>query len=124
MRAVSFAGGLVALLPLSNVFAASVDISVLGDTTGIVVYSGTANVCNLSGSSCSSVGSGCGLASVSGAGVDVLTDDARVGFVEENFPFAVNQETLQADFQVGTDACNLIEISPDEPGAIRAASPN
>lgn len=120
---ITFLGAIFAAsVAASNVFAASVDISVQGDTTGIVVYSGTADVCNLSGSSCSSVGAGCGAASVSGGGVNVLADDAKVGFVAENFPFAVNQEVLEADFQVGTDVC--LEISPDEPGAIREASPN
>lgn len=62
---------------------------------------------------------------MSGDGVSVLSDAAKVAFVEDNFPFAVSQEGLQEDFQVGTDVCDLglniplnLDTSPDEPGVI------
>ena len=109
--------------------AASVDISVSeSGETGVVVYSGEANVCDASGANCQVVSAGCGAASV-GEEVDILDDAEKAEFLVENFPFALDQEPLEADFQVGTGSCPLASvppnllISPDAPGAI-SASPN
>jgi len=94
-------------LTVTNAFAAaSVDISVQGGTTGIVVYSGMADVCSSSGAGCATIEAGCEAALVSGAGVSALGDVEKASFIQENFPFAVNQSDLQADFQVATDLCN------------------
>jgi hypothetical protein len=100
--------------------AASVDFYVTAEATGVVVYSGNADVCDLSGTDCSSVGAGCGAASVSAAGVDALNDDEKAAYIEANFPFAVDQDVLDQEFQTDTSTCNLsgLDIAPDEPGAI------
>jgi hypothetical protein len=76
------------------------------------------------------VEAGCG-AALLGEEIELLDEDAKSDFVSENFPMAVDQEPLEAEFQVGTEECGLatappnIEISPDEPGAIQIdISPN
>lgn len=118
-----------AIIPTSVALAAaSIDITVLeGGDTGVVVYSGSANVCDETGSNCVPVEAGCGAASVSDDEVGLVDDDAKPDFVSENFPLAVDQEPLEAEFRVGTEECGLItappdiDISPDAPAAISAS---
>ena len=121
--------GAFAAVPSAGALAqASVDITVFesGDT-GVVVYSGVANVCDETGNNCVPVEAGCGAASVLDDEIELLDEDAKPDFVAENFPFAVDQLPLEVDFRVGTEECGLftappdIEISPDAPGAIPAS---
>lgn len=121
------------LLPTAGVLGAtgdSIDISVASGETGVVVFSGNWNVCGPTGANCSTLsGGGCGTATISASGVNEVGDAAKTDFIAENFPFAVDEEPLAAEFQVGSSGCltrvrGLI-ISPDEPGAIpRSGSPN
>lgn len=95
------------------------------DTTGVVVYSGAADVCDLSGQ-CVTVEAGCGAAMITPQNVVGLEGDQKSTFLAE-FRYAVEQTGLLSDFQVDTAECGLVpaapipidlEISPDEPGAI------
>jgi hypothetical protein len=115
-----------ALAPCPLMAAASLDVTVEGGETSIVVYSGTADVCDNS-NNCIPVEAGCGVAVV-GQGVAAIGDSAKPEFVAEKFPLATDQEVLEQDFRVGTSECGLevipakLRITPDEPGAIPPVS--
>jgi hypothetical protein len=105
----------------------SFDIAVDRDLTEVLVYSGSTEVCDLSGQ-CEIVEAGCGLAVASGQGVLAsFTDEEKATQILESFPYTLEQERLLSDFQVGTGTClALLGIDPlDAPAALEIeGSPN
>ena len=103
---------------------ASLDVTVDARGTEILVYSGEARVCNLSGE-CEVVQAGCGVVAVSGDEISLLEDSAKLDFITENFPLVLDQAALRPEFHVDSAACGnlpqvplFIQLSPFEPGAI------
>ena len=107
----------------------ALDITTGPAMTGVVVYSGAADVCDLSGQ-CVTVEAGCGAALVTPQSIVGIEGDQKSVFLA-SFPYAVEQGGLLSDFQVETSACGLVpalqvpipidlEVSPDNPGAVQA----
>lgn len=89
--------------------SAELDISVDSRGTGVVLYSGAADVCNPRTHQCSVVRSGCGVALVDDAAISTpsaLTE--RVTYLRQHAPFATDQRPLRSDFRVDTSACGLL----------------
>ncbi|MGH6922618.1 MAG: FecR family protein [Propylenella sp.] len=109
----------------------SIDLAVTTVSTGVVVYSGAAEVCDENERNCVIAEAGCGAAVADPDGVLPVDEAEKTAFIEESFPYAVDQELLRADFKVDTGDCGLvipanIQIDPFQPGAIQAiaASPS
>lgn len=84
---------------------ASLDVTVSPEKTDVVVLSGSAQLCDPTETDCEVVSAGCGAASVSGQGVDVVDESARPGYIAANFPFVTNPESLESDFRVDATGC-------------------
>ena len=107
----------------------ALDITATANMTGVVVYSGAADICDLSGQ-CITVEAGCGAAMITPQSMVQVEGNQKSVFLAA-FPYAVEQTGLLPDFQVETSGCGLVpalqipipidlEISPDNPGAVQA----
>ena len=111
----------ILLATLSEVALAqevSIDVTVSEEATGVVVYSGAANVCDETGQNCVIAEAGCGAVVADSQRIVPVDEAEKVDFIEETFPFAVDQQPLQADFQVETGDCFIV-LDPIQPGVIQ-----
>ena len=83
----------------------SFDIAVGENSTGVVLYSGSATVCDNSGR-CTELEAGCGVAVAGQEGVFAAMSPAeKLAYIQEQFPYTFAQDVLETDFQVENAAC-------------------
>lgn len=96
------------------------DIFSSEQSTGVVLYSGEAEVCSRSTGQCILVKAGCGVGVVDSSGASAPSNSiAQAAYLKEHFPYAVDQASLRGDFKVNTGACGLFtvpaRIEPQDP---------
>jgi hypothetical protein len=92
------------------------DVSVNGEGTGLAVFHGQANLCERSSqrNRCTLVTSGCSVA-VAGPATPIRrieTQSERRRIIENRFPLIIDQQRLNAAFQVDTSDCGLSRLTP------------